>query len=97
MLNENGVKEAVKRRLKKRGAWWTMPHQRGFSQAGVPDILVCINGRFLAIETKYGKNRPTARQQQQLDRIETAGGTAVVINENDLPALEELLDELASR
>jgi len=92
--NEHGVKEAVKRRLKKVGAWHTMPHQRGFSQAGVPDILACVNGRFLAIETKYGNNKPSARQNQQIAAIEKAGGTALVINENDLDELEEVLHGL---
>jgi len=95
--NEHGVKEAVKRRLKKVGAWWTMPHQRGFSQAGVPDILACVNGRFLAIETKFGNNKPTTRQTQQIELIEKAGGIALVVNENNLEGLEDLLNGLAIR
>lgn len=95
MHSEHSVKEAVKRRLKKRGAWWTFPHQRGYSQAGVPDILACVNGYFLAIETKFGKNKPTKHQQRQISLIRHAHGRALVVNENNMQELEEVLDELA--
>jgi Holliday junction resolvase len=62
MHNEKAVKDAVKRRLKKYGAWYTMPYQAGYSARGVPDIIACYQGRFIAIECKFGKNRLTALQ-----------------------------------
>jgi len=46
--------------------------------AGVPDLLVCVDGRFLAIEMKSAIGRTTRVQEYQLQKIRDAGGTAVV-------------------
>lgn len=59
-----------------------------FSMLGIPDIIGCINGRFIAIECKQIKTRParetskiwnepfTEAQIQNLQSIRTAGGLA---------------------
>ena len=92
LANEADVKREIKKQLKAWGAWYTMPYQAGFSQAGVPDFLVCHRGRFLAVEAKFGSNRPTALQQRRLAEIEQAGGTALVINERNLEVLDLILN-----
>lgn len=94
MQNEKAVKEKCKRILKKYGAWCTFPHQRGYSLAGVPDILACVRGSFIAIECKSGSNKVTARQQTQLDQIQQAGGMTFVINESNIELLEGFLETL---
>lgn len=50
--------------------------------SGVPDILMCINGRFVAVELKRpdGKGRVSDIQKAQTERIQRAGGVAVVVN-----------------
>jgi len=59
---------------------------------GTPDILACLNGRFIAIEAKAGKNKPTDLQTLNLKRIDEAGGLALVINETNLDQLEYILE-----
>ena len=59
---------------------------------GTPDILACLNGRFIGIEAKAGKNKPTDLQTLNLKRIDEAGGLALVINEENLPLLKDILD-----
>ena len=48
------------------------------SKAGVPDILACINGRFYGIEVKFGNNKPSALQKQNLAKIDLTGGVGVL-------------------
>lgn len=91
MRKEADVKRRIQAALKRHGAWFTMPHQAGFSQAGVPDFLVCIGGRFLGIEAKFGGNAPTAHQKRQLLSIRQAGGLSIVINDANVGQLESLL------
>ena len=43
---------------------------------GIPDIIVCHKGTFIAIEVKDGKDKLSEIQKEQLLRIEAAGGTA---------------------
>lgn len=54
-------------------------HGSAFSSRGVPDILLCVKGRFMAVELKVGDNRPTPLQEDYLRRIGMAGGMAFVI------------------
>lgn len=94
MKKEKDVKEAIKKILKERGIWFTMPHQAGFSQVGVPDFICCFNGHFLTIEAKFGNNKPTFAQRLRMAEIVEAGGTALVINDRNIGDLEGILDEL---
>lgn len=88
MKNEADVKDEVKKVLKSLGAWWFMPVQTGYGVQGIPDFIVCLNGEFVAIETKFGYNKPTAHQAMQLKKIQEAKGRAFVINEENVKFLE---------
>ena len=89
---EGRVKEKIKKMLNTHDCYVTMPIGTGFGCAGVPDYLVCINGHFLGIEAKAGKNKPTDLQTLNLKRIDDAGGLALVINEENLNQLEFILE-----
>jgi Holliday junction resolvase len=91
MTPEGKVKNAVKKLLKQHGIYFYMPVQNGMGVVGIPDIIACWDGRFLAIETKApGKrNNTTANQDVQLALISGAGGIALVVD--DVKLVEELL------
>ena len=65
--------------LHARGAWVLKYHVSPYSRAGVPDLLVCYRGRFLALEVKVPGGHATALQLRELARIRAAGGTAEVV------------------
>ena len=54
-------------------------HGGQYGTAGIPDIIVCHRGRFIALESKAGKNQPTKRQAVTIEQIRKAGGTAAVV------------------
>lgn len=57
-------------------------HPKG--RRGVPDILACINGLFVAIEVKRDKSkRPTALQRYELHEIGKAGGHSYICHGTD--------------
>ena len=88
---EAKVKKRVKVILKELGAYYTMPVTGGFGTSGAPDFLVCLNGRFVGIECKAGKGKPTALQEKNLHDIAQAGGQALVINEENVFDLQREL------
>jgi Holliday junction resolvase len=90
---ESKVKLAVVKLLKQYGVYFFFPATHGYGRSGVPDIVCCIKGKFLAIECKAGKGEPTALQQREMMQIHQAGGMAMVVKE-DLTLLEFLLKEL---
>lgn len=91
---ESKVKAKIKQLLEKYGAYYAMPIGTGYGNAGVPDFLCCVNGRFLGIEAKAGSGQTTALQDRHLQRIRDIGGSAIIVRETNLDELEQLLKEL---
>lgn len=88
---EKKVKDAVRKLLVEFGIYYFMPAANGFGRAGIPDIICCFGGRFIAIECKAGKGTTTALQDRELAAIRTAGGMAMVVNETNIDELKEKL------
>jgi Holliday junction resolvase len=88
---EKKVKDRVVKMLKQHGVYYFFPATFGMGRSGVPDIICCINGRFLAIECKAGNNTTTALQEAEIEKISAAGGLAIVINEDNLHHVQSAL------
>ena len=54
-------------------------HGGQFGTAGIPDIIICYRGKFIALEVKAPGREPTALQKLVLNRITDAGGIATVV------------------
>ncbi len=91
MTPEGKVKTAVKRLLVAEGVYYFMPVSNGMGRHGIPDIICCVQGRFLAIETKAGKGTATALQEREMQHIRDAGGYATVVREDGIDALRLLI------
>ena len=91
MTPEAKVKASVVKLLKKYEVYYFFPATHGFGRSGVPDIICCLEGNFLAIECKAGNNKPTALQEREMQRIRNAKGDAFLINEDNIDLLEQIL------
>ena len=80
---EGKVKDKVVSILKDEGAYYFFPATHGFGRSGVPDIVACVNGKFLAVECKAGTNKPTALQVREIEAIRKNNGVAIVVNEEN--------------
>lgn len=87
---EAKVKKKVKEILDQMGVYHFSPMQNGMGRAGIPDIIGCLGGQFIAIECKAGKGKTTALQERELNRILNAGGYALVVNETNIDQLWEI-------
>ena len=72
-----------------RGAWVLKIWGNPFMRAGVPDVLVCLRGRFVAIECKTGKADLEIKQVEERERLVDAG--ALYILARSLDDLEDAL------
>ena len=97
MTPEKKVKDKVVRILKDEGVYYFFPATHGFGRSGVPDIICCANGRFLAIECKAGTNKLTALQAREIETIRTAGGMAIVANEDNWDMVRPLVQGLLAK
>jgi len=94
---EGKVKDKAKHILDKIGAYYFMPSTGGYGRSGIPDIVGCLNGVFFAVECKANGGRPTALQLREIDRINVAGGFAIVVDEDNVTLLESLSKLLGER
>lgn len=94
---EAKVKDKIVNILKFHEAWYCFPATRGMGRSGVPDILVCHRGTFIAIEVKATEKKlPTKLQQHELFKVQKAGGWACVIHATNLLDLEGLMSSITA-
>lgn len=91
---EKKVKDKVRQRLNARTVFHFMPATHGFGASGIADIVGCYLGKFFAIECKAGDKKPTALQAKNLQRVSDAGGHALVVNEQNIDAIDLMLDRI---
>ena len=91
MTPEAKVKKKVVAVLKQHDAYFFYPVTGGYGRSGVPDVIACHDGRFIAIECKAGTNKPTPLQEKNLKDIQAAGGVSLVVNEDNISIVGETL------
>jgi Holliday junction resolvase len=94
---EGKVKARVVNVLKMHNVYYFFPATYGMGRSGVPDIICCVDGNFLAIECKAGKGKTTALQDVEIESIRRAGGTALVVNEFNVGAVSEFIRLIKER
>ena len=71
---------------------WFFKHWAGpYSPSGIPDIICCINGKFVGIEVKADNGHPSALQLRNISLIEKANGIGLIIYPKDFEMLKTLL------
>lgn len=91
---ETKFKERVQADLKKLKNCWALKIQQ-VAIRGIPDFLICLCGRFVAIELKKSsKEEPNTLQKWTLEMIAAKGGMCFVANPENWTATFEVLKEL---
>ena len=83
MAGEKNFENKIKKFLKDRGCWYVKYFANRNTRAGVPDILACVNGRFVAIEVKAENGKPTELQKWNVDKIRECGGVSMIVYPHD--------------
>jgi len=77
--------------------WFTKIWGGGFQKAGIPDILACVNGHFVAIELKGTNGKPTELQKYNIRRINECNGTGVILYPEQFETFKLLILDLLRR
>ena len=75
---EASIVQGIRMLLTTRGAWNMKVHGGPMGRAGIPDVIACYRGVFVAIEVKRPGAKPTPHQRRELDAIHSADGHAVI-------------------
>lgn len=83
-MKENEIIKQIKDYLKTVGGCFHWKEHGGqFGTAGIPDIIACVGGRFVAFEVKAERGKLTVLQAVTLRQIQAAGGIAEVVRSAD--------------
>ena len=112
MAAEKNFENRLKKFLEDEGCWFVKFFANAYTKSGIPDILCCCNGRFLAIEVKAPRGKPSELQKWNIQKIIEQGGYGVILypdqfddfkelvhcigNHNELPSLQ-IMDRINER
>lgn len=93
MAAEKQFENKVKKFLKDNGCWF-LKYWGGaaYTKSGIPDILVCCKGRFMAVEVKAPNGKPSDLQIYNLRQIDRAGGLAILLYPKDYDLFKRLVE-----
>lgn len=95
MTPESKLKKDLKTLLNERGAYWAAIAGGPYAKPGDPDIIVCYQGMFIAIEAKTYEGSQSEWQKLREKQIRDAGGIYLIIkNVDQLASFLNALDVL---
>lgn len=93
-MKESDIVRAILKYLKTVSDCFAWKEHGGmYGTAGIPDIICCYRGKFVAFEVKTETGKTTALQEAVINKIRKCGGKAVVVRsvEDVKVVLEEMV------
>jgi len=79
-MRESELVKSIKAYLgMKQGLFFWKEHGGIYGTGGIPDLIVCYKGKFVALECKAKRKNPTVLQQITINKIKKAGGIAACV------------------
>jgi len=90
--DEKGVKTLIKKLLDFHGFFHWMPAANGYGMTGISDHMAIKDGVFIAIEAKFGTNKPKPMQKAFAMQIIANDAYAFCVNERNIDHLAMWLE-----
>ena len=94
MGSEKNFEMRIKRFLEDQEAYWVKYFANAYTKAGIPDLLCCVNGHFVAVEVKAQTGKASPLQIYNCNRIRQTKGIAVVLYPSGFEQFKELIHRL---
>lgn len=74
---------------------WFWPLGGAFGKSGVEDLVLCVNGQYVAVEVKRPGGKLTPLQRTRRDAVQQSNGIAICARDVDyfIAVVEPLFDE----
>jgi hypothetical protein len=94
---EKTFENKIKKYLKDHNCWHVKYFANMFTKSGIPDILACVNGYFVAIEVKAEKGEPSELQLWNQNKIRESGGIDIILYPSQWEDFKLLINDLINR
>lgn len=91
MAQEKNFENRLKKFLEDEHCWFVKFFANSFTKKGIPDILVCCNGYFVAVEVKAQNGKPSELQKWNIKKINEACGIGVVLYPDQFEDFKKLI------
>ena len=90
-MTEKQFENKVKAFLKDQGCWFLKTWSNGVQREGIPDLLICCNGYFLAVELKAPRGTVKPLQKHEIRKIRDAEGLAFPLYPDQFEAFTRII------
>lgn len=94
MHSEKAFEMRIKKFLADEGCWFVKFFANRNTKSGIPDLLCCINGYFVAVEVKGDKGKVSDLQLWNKNKIQDSDGFCVVLYPDEFDKFIQLVKEL---
>lgn len=84
----------VKDFISEQGGWLVKFFANRMTKKGIPDILACVNGYFLAVEIKAQNGKPSELQIKKCKEIRSSGGQAFILYPSGFNEFKKIVDDM---
>ena len=74
--------------------WFIKVWGGGMQKAGIPDLLLCVNGFFIAVEIKSKFGKLSTLQKINLSKINWSNGIAIVLYPDGFIDFQSIINEV---
>ena len=93
-MTEKAFQTKLIKLIEKNNGYVVKFNASAISKIGVPDLLACINGKFVGLEVKKENGKPTDIQLWNIEKIKKSGGIAMVVKPSNYESVEKLIKKL---
>ena len=92
MGQEKNFEKKVRKYLDSINAYNFKIWGNAFQQSGLPDVVCCNNGIFIAIELKADKGKVSELQKYNIRKINKAGGVGIILFPDGFEEFKKLME-----
>ena len=89
---EKRFENRLKKFLEDEGCWFVKFFANAYTKSGIPDILVCCNGYFVAVEVKAPNGKPSELQKRNIKEINWSCGVGIVLYPDQFDDFKQLIE-----
>lgn len=86
----------MKNFLESEGCWFVKFFANAYTKSGIPDLLVCCRGYFLAVEVKAQNGKPSELQKRNIKNIIKQYGYGVILYPDQFDDFKEMVSWIGS-
>ena len=94
MAAEKNFENRLKKFLEAENCWFVKFFANAYTKSGIPDILCCCNGYFVAVEVKAPNGKPSELQKWNIKKISEASGIGIVLYPDQFDDFKDLIHSL---